>query len=310
MIAYKFSGYSFNFSGPVEFRRFCHPGDELTFSGHIMNTGLRRGSVYVRVVVFDPYDTDRIVFDTDIHLSENDRSRLRRKEILPLHREGFACVWKVPSNLRPGPYYTILELWTPSRILAPESKTHPPFRFTQSCRYGSPEVVPPRPEFKLEARKKVFVSYSSDNTNHTRWVFEFVDMLTQAGIEVVIDRYRFLPGDQLREDLFHDCDYFDFIIPVCSLDYTKKADALLQDGTAKSGVKIETEVFSSPDFFSRVKKRFIPVTRDNPSDGINKLPLYLRNIEIIYENMDRLDWKGEPLERIVQRIINIRTDIN
>ncbi len=300
IVRYKFSKkYAFEFVGEPRIPGFCLPGHDAKFVIKIRNTGKALASVYLRLVVYSPYNK-LIVFDSHRDLPENTRThQLRHKDIEPGDTDEFVVIWTVPSDAVPDQvYYSYFELWTPAKITEPNSLTHPPTRLKKSRRYGRPEVAFP-------ISKRVFLSYARDDNNHSNWVRMFADELRSFGIHVVMDENPsyLLPGDQLREKLQREREDFDFIIPVCSKWYTQKADSESSDYTLKSGVKIETEVFSETDFLHRAKERFLPLTRDNQElDGIQKLPRYLRELGLFYQNMDYEEWRGQPLTNIITKI--------
>jgi hypothetical protein len=300
---------NFIFQGKPDCRRRTLPGDDLVFHGLIRNIGLRRGTVYVRVLVFDPYECSRVVFDSHVHLSNGERRLLRRAEIRPLSTAGFACAWKVPEGLQPGVYYTAVELWTPATLLAPGSTKYPSHRF-RCAKLGWPEVValqgsPPRRVFVTYSWDPDRISFGRGPSKHQKWVMALCDELTRNGLSVVVDRYAFLPGQRLRELLAQDRNSFDAIVLVCSERYTRRANEPITDPMTANGVQIETALLSEEDFFACAKDRFVPVIRNNRRRDRDRLPSYLQRAGILYEDMEGVNWSGLPLQRVVSRIKQI-----
>ena len=291
--------YALRFSKECMVPGFCLQGDTVRFVVKVKYSGFMLTSVYLRCVLYSPYNFG-VVFDSDRDLPLNERThQLRRKDIKPNEMFEVIVTWKVPDDSACGVYYTVFELWSPSKVTSPSSWLYPPVLLARSEQYGRPEVVAP-------IRKRVFVSYDRNDKDHCKWVLEFADMLRRFGIQVMLDENPdyLMPGDRLREEVLLERESSDFIIPICSKWYVEKADSPEVDEYRKSGVRIETEAFSEPAFLLRSQEKFIPVVRNNgDSKGIEKLPRYLRELGlIIYQDMDREDWQGEALTNVIRKI--------
>ncbi|HEY5731981.1 MAG TPA: toll/interleukin-1 receptor domain-containing protein, partial [Anaerolineales bacterium] len=62
---------------------------------------------------------------------------------------------------------------------------------------------------------KVFISYSWDDDMHREWVREFATRLRSDGIDVTLDRWHAVPGDQLSQFMENAVRDSDFVLCVC-----------------------------------------------------------------------------------------------
>lgn len=116
---------------------------------------------------------------------------------------------------------------------------------------------------------KVFMSYSHDSEEHSKWVKELSINLRHHGVDVILDQWDLEIGNDLRFFMEEGLNETKYVICVCSDQYVKKANE------GKGGVGYETTIISS-DLLKDVKIDYIlPIVKNNQSDM--KTPRFLYN---------------------------------
>lgn len=105
----------------------------------------------------------------------------------------------------------------------------------------------------------VFISYSWDDEEHCKWVTRLACILSANGVDVLIDRYEVLPGNNLEVYMERGLRDSRWVICVCSDGYLSKMDNL------KTGVGKEIKIIKEQLLSDFV----IPVLKNNSK---KKLP--------------------------------------
>lgn len=117
---------------------------------------------------------------------------------------------------------------------------------------------------------KVFISYSWDNEDHKSWIRVLGEKLQQNGVLTNIDQWNVHPGIDLpnyMETSIRDADY---VILVCTPNYSVKAN-LLKGGVGYEKMVVTGEIFAN----SSAPKKFVPIIRlGTPQES---LPSYLKS---------------------------------
>ncbi len=71
---------------------------------------------------------------------------------------------------------------------------------------------------------KTFISYSWDNEDHKTWIRELAERLRRDGIDVMLDQWHLVPGDQMPEFMERAVRDNDFVLIVCTPNYKQKSD--------------------------------------------------------------------------------------
>lgn len=103
---------------------------------------------------------------------------------------------------------------------------------------------------------KVFISYSWETREHRQWVLDLATRLTEDGIEVILDRWHLHPGGDLPHFMESSVRESDYVLVICTPEYSKKADA------RKGGVGWEAMIITSELAAQILKHKFIPILRD------------------------------------------------
>ena len=103
--------------------------------------------------------------------------------------------------------------------------------------------------------KTAFVSYSWDDDLHREWVRKLAERLRADGVDVSIDSWSTVPGDQLPAFMERAIRDNDFVVIVCTPRYKHRSDAR-EGGVGYEGDIMTAEVLSSQDH-----RKFVPVLR-------------------------------------------------
>ncbi len=118
-----------------------------------------------------------------------------------------------------------------------------------------------------------FVSYSWDTNAHKQWVHDLASRLRGLGVNVTLDQWHAVPGDQLPEFMERAIRDNDFVLLICTPKYKSKSDNR-QGGTGYEGDVITGEILDSRSLSSeqraKVNRKFIPVLREG--DWQSSLP--------------------------------------
>ncbi len=140
----------------------------------------------------------------------------------------------------------------------------------------------------MNEHPKVFISYSWDNDYHKKWVRSFAERLRKDGIDVMLDQWDAVPGDQLTAFMDKAIRENNFVLIVCTPAYKTKAD-ISHGGVGYEGYVIQGEVFTMNNH-----RKFIPLLRKGewtqaaPSALLGKYYIDLRdgsNYEINYQDL-------------------------
>jgi len=110
---------------------------------------------------------------------------------------------------------------------------------------------------------KTFVSYSLDSSDHKRWTKALATRLRADGVDVTLDQWHLVPGDQLPVFMERAIRENSYVLIICTPDYRKKSDE------RKGGVGYEGDIMTGEVLTQRNDRKFIPVLRSGTwSDSI------------------------------------------
>jgi hypothetical protein len=285
-------GWSFSATALSANRRAATEGETVVISSVVRNTGVRLGTVYLRLLIADSYKRSTPLFDSHRDLSPNARNAFRIADIPPGHDQRFAFSWEVPDQVSNRHLDLRLEVWNPHFLFDGPY----PFKFADSGWVGGFEVL----KCSLTSQPRVFISYSHDDAEHVAWVRQLAEELRRHDLEVVLDGTHLQLGEQITHFIETAIRSSAVLLLVCSKGYTEKANSRLP-----SGVGYETVITSSEYYHSTPEQRlrFIPIVRRNTLPANRLLPAYLGTA--YYENMSGDDWRAEPLQSVIAAIKRI-----
>ena len=120
---------------------------------------------------------------------------------------------------------------------------------------------------------KVFISYSHDSPEHKRWVSRLALALHQNNVDVILDQWDLIPGQEWRQFIEDNVRNSDRILLICTPDYLRKASH------GVGGVGIEWQIVTAHLGQDQGVNKFIPIIRE-PLPKENLTP-YLRNLAYI-----------------------------
>lgn len=98
-----------------------------------------------------------------------------------------------------------------------------------------------------------FISYSWDDDDHRAWVASLAERLRRDGVDVKLDKWHAVPGDQLPAFMEREIRSNSFVLIVCTPNYKKKSDA------RKGGVGYEGDIMTAEVFTTQNHRKFIPI---------------------------------------------------
>jgi hypothetical protein len=102
---------------------------------------------------------------------------------------------------------------------------------------------------------KAFISYSWDNADHKKWTKKLATRLRRDGVDVTLDQWAVVPGDQLpkfMETAIRDNSY---VVIICTPNYKAKSDE------RKGGVGYEGDIMTAEALTQRNDRKFIAALR-------------------------------------------------
>ncbi len=114
---------------------------------------------------------------------------------------------------------------------------------------------------------KVFISYSWDSEEHKIWVKEFSTKLRTDGIDVSLDQWKVVPGDQMPAFMEKEIRDNDFVLIICTPKYKTKSD------NREGGAGYEGDIMTAEILNKGNQRKFIPILRS--SDWNNSAPSWL-----------------------------------
>lgn len=100
-----------------------------------------------------------------------------------------------------------------------------------------------------------FISYSWDNDTHKQWVHDLAARLRSDGIDVMLDQWHAVPGDQLPQFMETAVRENDYVIIICTPKYRERSDS------RTGGVGYEGDIITGEISTTRNHRKFIPVLR-------------------------------------------------
>ncbi len=113
---------------------------------------------------------------------------------------------------------------------------------------------------KQESQKQpttpsAFISYSWDDDTHKEWVRSLAERLRRDGVDVTLDRWATVPGDELPAFMERAIRESQFVVIICTPSYKKRSDA------REGGVGYEGDIMTAEAMTQQNKRKFIPVWR-------------------------------------------------
>ena len=174
-------------------------------------------------------------------------------------------------------------------VFAPGAATEPDARRTELT------VATQKPG-KDSVMRSAFISYSWDDDAHREWVRALAERLRADGVDVSIDRWSAVPGDQLPGFMERAIRENQFVVIACTPRYKRRADA------REGGVGYEGDIMTAEVMTSQNHRKFIPVLRSG--DWSEAAPSWLRGK--YYINLSGDPYSERDYEDLVRTLLGIR----
>jgi len=100
-----------------------------------------------------------------------------------------------------------------------------------------------------------FISYSWDDDAHKEWVRTLAERLRADGVDVTLDQWSAIPGDQLPAFMERAIRDNEFVVIICTPRYKMRSDS------RTGGVGYEGDIMTGEVINTRNNRKFIPVLR-------------------------------------------------
>lgn len=109
----------------------------------------------------------------------------------------------------------------------------------------------------MDATKPItaFMSYSWDSTEHRAWVRSLAERLRRDGVDVTLDQWHAVPGNQLPHFMERSIRVSQYVLVVCTPYYKERSD------NRQGGVGYEGDVITAEVFSGGPQRKFIPLLR-------------------------------------------------
>jgi hypothetical protein len=141
---------------------------------------------------------------------------------------------------------------------------------------------------------KLFISYSWSNIQHEQWVVELATALSEAGIDVILDKWDLKEGHDafvFMEKMVSDPEIKKVAI-ICDEKYAAKADV------RSGGVGAETQIISREVYDNQAQEKFVAVVCQKDEYGKPYLPTYYKSR--IYIDLCEADRYSDNFERLLR----------
>ncbi len=105
----------------------------------------------------------------------------------------------------------------------------------------------------MPLHKTAFISYSWDDETHKKWVRDLATRLRTDGIDVRLDHWHTVPGDQLPEFMEREIRDNDYVLVICTPKYKTKSEA------RTGGVGYEGDIMTAEVLAKQNHRKFIPL---------------------------------------------------
>lgn len=148
-------------------------------------------------------------------------------------------------------------------------------------------------------KPKVFISYAWGDNEYQDKVLSFARDLMRDGIEVIIDKWSLVEGNDLYS-FMEQCVEDESITNVLMLldpIYSEKANS------RSGGVGMETQIISSEIYTKVTQDKFLPIVFKKGLEGEVNKPIYLKTV--LHFDLSDIDTYNQEYKRLVKRLYGI-----
>jgi hypothetical protein len=158
------------------------------------------------------------------------------------------------------------------------------------------DTVATRKTNKDSLMRSAFISYSWDDDAHRDWVRALAERLRADGVDVSIDRWGAVPGDQLTAFMEGAIRENQFVVIICTPRYKHRSDY------REGGVGYEGDIMTAEIMNSQNHRKFIPVLRKG--SWSEAAPSWL--LGKYYINLSAEPYSERDYEDLVRTLLGIR----
>lgn len=134
----------------------------------------------------------------------------------------------------------------------------------------------------------VFISYSWDSPEHINWVKGLADRLLRDHIDVKLDQWDLIPGQQVPQFMEESIRDTDFVLIICTPAYKQKSDK------RSGGVGYEGNIFTAEILYKQNQLKYLPVLRSD--EWLNAAPTSLSGKYYIDLRPDNKNYEAEYIK--------------
>jgi hypothetical protein len=143
---------------------------------------------------------------------------------------------------------------------------------------------------------KVFISYSWDSDSHKKWVASLATQLRADGIDVHLDQWHAVPGDQLPHFMEREIRENHFVILICTPKYKQRSDS------RTGGVGYEGDIMTAEVVTMGNHRKFIPILAADL--WVNAAPSWLKGK--YYVDLSDAEKLSQNYQDLVSTIVGTR----
>ena len=145
-------------------------------------------------------------------------------------------------------------------------------------------------------RRRAFLSYSYDGSDHRTWVLDLATRLRGDGVETILDKWELEPGDPLPEFMEKAVRENDFVLIICTPRYKERSDR------RSGGVGYEEDIMTAEVLTERNHRKFKPVLRSG--EWQESAPTWLRGK--VYVDLRGTPYPEEQYQDLLQSLLGTR----
>jgi len=141
-----------------------------------------------------------------------------------------------------------------------------------------------------------FISYSWEDDEHKKWVKDLASKLRDNGVDVKLDQWEVVLGDQLPNFMEKSIREIDYVLIICTPKYKRKSD------NREGGVGYEGDIITGEVFKNQNHRKFIPVLRKG--EWTESAPTWISGK--YYIDLSELTNIESNLKDLITTILNLR----
>ncbi len=141
-----------------------------------------------------------------------------------------------------------------------------------------------------------FISYSWDDESHKAWVRELAGRLRADGVDVTLDQWSTIPGDQLPAFMERAIGDNQFVVIICTPQYKLRSDR------REGGVGYEGDIMTAEVMTHQNQRKFVPVLRKGTWP--EAAPSWLQGK--YYVNLSSTPYAAQAYEDLVRTLLRLR----